>query len=99
MTLSRRDFVSGIALGALGASATGARAGTAIEPKQKMRAASTPIIVSAGNGYAYLSRAYALLKDGGDTLEAALSVVRGPEDDPSDDSVGLCRSNVCVAGS
>ena len=89
MTLSRRDFVSGIALGALGAATTGADATPAIEPKQKMRAASTPVIVSAGNGFAYLDRAYELLKGGGDTLEAALAVVRGPEDDPNDDSVGL----------
>jgi N4-(beta-N-acetylglucosaminyl)-L-asparaginase len=89
MTLSRRDFVSGIALGALGATATGADAAPAVEPKQKMRAASTPIIVSAGNGYAYLERAYEVLKGGGDTLDAAIAVVKGPEDDPLDDSVGL----------
>jgi N4-(beta-N-acetylglucosaminyl)-L-asparaginase len=89
MTLSRRDFVSGIALGALGATATGAGATPAIEPKQKMRAASTPVIVSAGNGFAHLDRGYEVLKGGGDTLEAAIAVVRGPEDDPNDDSVGL----------
>ena len=89
MTLSRRDFVSGIALGALGATTTGAGASPVIEPRQKMRAASTPIIVSAGNGFAYLERAYESLRGGGDTLEAALAVVRGPEDDPNDDSVGL----------
>src|SRR3974390_810152 len=89
MTLSRRDFVSGIALGALGATATGARSAPAIEPKQRMRAASTPVIVAAGNGFAHLGRGYETLKGGGDTLEAAIAVVRGPEDDPNDDSVGL----------
>jgi N4-(beta-N-acetylglucosaminyl)-L-asparaginase len=89
MPLSRRDFVSGITLGALGATATGADAGPAIEPKQKMRAATTPVIVCAGNGYAYLERGYALLKGGGDTLDSAIAVVRGPEEDPNDDSVGL----------
>jgi len=89
MTLSRRDFVSGIALGALGAAPAGATAPTAVEAKQRMKAAATPIIVSASNGFAYLERAYALLKGGGDTLEAALAVVRGPEDDPNDNSVGL----------
>ena len=31
----------------------------------------------------------AFLKGGGDTLDAALRVVRGPEDDPNDSSVGL----------
>ncbi len=89
MTLSRRDFVSGIALGALGAGTNAAAAGPAIEPKQRMHAASTPVIVCAGNGYAYLERAYGPLRSGGDTLEAAIAVVKGPEDDPEDDSVGL----------
>ncbi len=48
-----------------------------------------PIIVCANNGYAYLENAFAFLKGGGDTLDAALKVVKGPEDDPNDDSVGL----------
>jgi N4-(beta-N-acetylglucosaminyl)-L-asparaginase len=48
-----------------------------------------PIIVCANNGYAYLEGAYAFLKSGGDTLDAALKVVKGPEDDPNDDTVGL----------
>ena len=32
--------------------------------------------------------AFAFLKGGGDTLDAALQVVKGPENDPNDDSVG-----------
>jgi N4-(beta-N-acetylglucosaminyl)-L-asparaginase len=48
-----------------------------------------PIIVCANNGYAYLEDAFAFLKSGGDTLDAALKVVKGPEDDPNDTSVGL----------
>jgi N4-(beta-N-acetylglucosaminyl)-L-asparaginase len=48
-----------------------------------------PIIVSANNGVNYLDAAFAFLKSGGDTLDAALRVVKGPEDDPNDDSVGL----------
>ena len=89
MTVSRRDFVSGLALGALGTASVGSA--TAIEalPKQRMQAASKPIIVSAGNGYEFLENAYQYLKGGGDTLEAAIRVVSGPEDDPADDSVGL----------
>jgi N4-(beta-N-acetylglucosaminyl)-L-asparaginase len=46
-------------------------------------------MVCANNGYAYLENAFAFLKGGGDTLDAALKVVKGPEDDPNDDSVGL----------
>ncbi len=48
-----------------------------------------PIIISAGNGFHYIEDAYAFLKNGGDTLDAALRVVKGPEDDPKDTSVGL----------
>jgi N4-(beta-N-acetylglucosaminyl)-L-asparaginase len=86
MTVSRREFMSGIALGALGAGAANA---TEALPKQRMQAASKPVIVSAGNGYEHLEAAYQYLKGGGDTLEAAIKVVSGPEDDPNDDSVGL----------
>ena len=48
-----------------------------------------PIIVCANNGRNYLDDAFAFLKGGGDTLDAAIRVVKGPEDDPNDDSVGL----------
>ncbi|MBS0374306.1 MAG: isoaspartyl peptidase/L-asparaginase [Proteobacteria bacterium] len=89
MSLSRRDFVSGVALGALGSTAGRALGAATIEPQQRMKAASTPIIVAAGNGRPYLERAYAQLKAGADTLESAIAVVTGPEDDPNDDSVGL----------
>jgi N4-(beta-N-acetylglucosaminyl)-L-asparaginase len=51
--------------------------------------AKRPIIVCANNGVNYLDTAFAFLKSGGDTLDAALRVVKGPEDDPNDDSVGL----------
>ena len=87
---TRRDFVSAAALGAIGG-AVGAEAATAaaVPPPQSLRAARLPIIVSAGNGFPYIERGYQQLSDGADTLEAALSVVRGPEDDPNDDSVGL----------
>ncbi len=43
----------------------------------------------ANNGFAYLDRAYEHLTKGGDTLDSAILVVTGPEDDPNDDSVGL----------
>ena len=48
-----------------------------------------PIIICAHNGHAYVEAAYAFLKSGGDTLDAGIRVVKGPEDDPNDDSVGL----------
>jgi N4-(beta-N-acetylglucosaminyl)-L-asparaginase len=51
-------------------------------------APKNPIIISANNGHAYVEEAYAFLKGGGDTLDAAIRVVKGPENDPNDDSVG-----------
>ena len=48
-----------------------------------------PIIICSHNGVNYLDDALAFLKSGGDTLDAAIRVAKGPEDDPNDDSVGL----------
>lgn len=87
---SRRDFVSAAALGTLSVtSRAGAAAATAISAQQQQRAAKLPVIISAGNGFPYIDRGYQQLSTGADTLEAVISVVRGPEDDPNDDSVGL----------
>jgi N4-(beta-N-acetylglucosaminyl)-L-asparaginase len=100
MPFSRRDFVKTSVLGAL---ATGVGAQATVESNlggngrlsQDSSQASQfgphkrPIIVCANNGYAYLEDAFVFLKGGGDTLDAALKVVKGPEDDPNDDSVGL----------
>ena len=96
MTFSRRDFVRTSVLGAV-AAGVGTRAhGENSKPgtgSQEHDAPSgsykRPIIVCANNGYAYLEDAFAFLKGGGDTLDAALRVVKGPEDDPNDTSVGL----------
>ena len=89
MTLSRRELLLGAALGALGADRAGQSAEAKIETKQRMRAGAKPVLIAAGNAYPYLNAGYELLKKGGDTLDAAIAVVRGPEDDPNDDSVGL----------
>ena len=58
-------------------------------PKPNSASGKRPIIVCANNGFNYLDAAYAFLAGGGDTLDAALRVVKGPEDDPNDTSVGL----------
>jgi N4-(beta-N-acetylglucosaminyl)-L-asparaginase len=96
MTYSRRDFVKTSVLGAVAAGVGAQVQGE--EPKQgaatQERSAQSgpykrPIIVCANNGFNYLDDAYAFLKSGGDTLDAALKVVKGPEDDPNDTSVGL----------
>src|ERR1700723_2897087 len=95
MTFSRRDFVKTSLLGAVaagvGTHAQGEESEQGAAPERDAQSGphKRPIIVCANNGYAYLESAFAFLKGGGDTLDAALQVVKGPEDDPNDDSVGL----------
>lgn len=93
MTFSRRDFVKTSVLGAVVAG-VGVTPEALAESAQQGHASQTdsakrPIILCANNGYNYVQAAYDFLKGGGDTLEAGIRVVRGPEDDPNDDSVGL----------
>lgn len=47
-----------------------------------------PLIISAANGLRHLEGGMAILKSGGDTLDAVLAVVTKVEDDPNDHSVG-----------
>jgi N4-(beta-N-acetylglucosaminyl)-L-asparaginase len=93
MTISRRDFLASSLAGsvALGTStlADASQQSSASRKDESKHAAKLPIIICAGNGYNYLDEAYALLTGGFDTLEAALKVVQGPENDPNDESVGL----------
>jgi N4-(beta-N-acetylglucosaminyl)-L-asparaginase len=63
--------------------------GDASRPANPFGAGKRPIIICANNGVNYLDDAFVFLKNGGDTLDAALRVVKGPEDDPNDDTVGL----------
>src|SRR5713101_3101338 len=91
MSVSRRDFLTGAVVGSLSLGLEG-QDRKEREPKSPPAAQAggkRPIIVCAGNGYDYLGDAYKFLSSGGDTLDAALRVVKGPEDDPNDDSVGL----------
>jgi N4-(beta-N-acetylglucosaminyl)-L-asparaginase len=96
MFINRRGFL-GSAIAASLASGLDAQhlnaqdkaTGDASRPTKPLGAGKRPIIICANNGVNYLDDAFAFLKNGGDTLDAALRVVKGPEDDPNDDSVGL----------
>lgn len=88
--MKRRDFLSGIAV----TSATIAAGQGTIHmpsPTKEVPRQSSPknIIICAANGYNYIDAGYEKLRSGVDTLDAALAVVSGPENDPNDDSVGL----------
>jgi N4-(beta-N-acetylglucosaminyl)-L-asparaginase len=94
MTFSRREFVKTSVLGAVatGIGAHGASANphsNGVAQGSASGSLKRPIIISAHNGFEYVEDAFAFLKGGGDTLDAALRVVKGPEDDPKDTSVGL----------
>jgi N4-(beta-N-acetylglucosaminyl)-L-asparaginase len=94
MSFTRRDFLTTTAIGSLGLSLDVNAQSAQKEPAtagtvQGTGSGKRPIIVCANNGLAYLDRAYAHLSKGGDTLDSAILVVTGPEDDPKDDSVGL----------
>jgi N4-(beta-N-acetylglucosaminyl)-L-asparaginase len=91
MSISRRGFLgSAIAASlATGLNAQDKSKNDAPHAAEPSGSAKHPIIICANNGLNYLDAAFAFLKNGGDTLDAALRVVKGPEDDPNDDSVGL----------
>jgi N4-(beta-N-acetylglucosaminyl)-L-asparaginase len=95
MKFSRRDFIAtaaltsaGLALDAQGQT-TKVTDGQAAKSKDENRAWKKPVIICAGNGFATIDAGYETLRRGGDTLDAVMAVIRGPEDDPNDDSVGL----------
>jgi N4-(beta-N-acetylglucosaminyl)-L-asparaginase len=54
----------------------------------KSPAGKRPVIISSANGVRALEKGMLVLKNGGDTLEAAVAAVTVVEDDPNDDSVG-----------
>lgn len=91
MTFSRRDFLTTAALASASVALKGQTlpsAAATVSP-QPAAGAKRNIIICAANGYNYLDRGYDLLSKGGDTLDAINLVIRGPEDDPNDSSVGL----------
>jgi N4-(beta-N-acetylglucosaminyl)-L-asparaginase len=91
MTFSRRDFVKTSVLGVVAAGVGTRSQGEDANQEHGAQSGSykRPIIICAHNGLNYLDDAFTFLKNGGDTLDAALKVVKGPEDDPNDTSVGL----------
>jgi N4-(beta-N-acetylglucosaminyl)-L-asparaginase len=92
MTISRRDFLASTLAGSVSlriSTAAVSQPSSPLRTDDSKHAAKLPIIICAGNGYNYLDEAYALLAGGADTLDAALKVVQGPENDPNDESVGL----------
>ena len=88
MKVSRRDFIATTAVGSASL-ALDLQGQNKTETTPPANPPKKPILISAANGYDYLDRGYAVLTSGGDTLDAVMQVITGPEDDPNDDSVGL----------
>jgi N4-(beta-N-acetylglucosaminyl)-L-asparaginase len=62
--------------------------GTAGEQAAATSMAKRPVMISSANGLHALDKGMDVLKNGGDTLDAAIAAVTVVEDDPNDDSVG-----------
>jgi N4-(beta-N-acetylglucosaminyl)-L-asparaginase len=89
MSITRRGFLESAVAASLATGLSAQNNGNNGNKDESPRPGKRPIIICAHNGVKYLDGAFAFLKNGGDTLDAALRVVKGPEDDPNDDSVGL----------
>jgi N4-(beta-N-acetylglucosaminyl)-L-asparaginase len=62
--------------------------GNSVRESGASPAGKHPLIISSANGVKALHKGMDILKSGGDTLDAVVSVVTVVEDDPNDDSVG-----------
>jgi N4-(beta-N-acetylglucosaminyl)-L-asparaginase len=89
MSVSRRNFLASTVAGSISLAVSSDAVAAQRSAQDESKRAKLPVVVCAANGYNYLDEAYALLAKGGDTLDAALKVVQGPENDPNDESVGL----------
>jgi N4-(beta-N-acetylglucosaminyl)-L-asparaginase len=96
--MKRRDFLSGLAITSA-TLAVGQAAQGSVSQQEQSKAAVPPmgggknVMICAANGITsrgnHLDAGYKQLIAGADTLDAAITVVSGPENDPKDTSVGL----------
>jgi len=94
MGFSRRSFLTTSALGslALGLDAQTTRTSDSKAAAQRTEAphvTGKTVIIGKHTAMATIDKAYALLMNGGDTLDAAIMIGKAQEDDPNDDTVGL----------
>src|SRR5438067_12748967 len=91
MSVSRRGFLGSALAGSVSLGVVGkiAAAQKPSPPGANRHAAKLPIMVCSEYSYNWLDEGYKLLSGGTDTLDAALQVIKGPEDDPNYQNVGL----------
>lgn len=91
---TRRRFFFATFVGGLAASARKLFGAASAAGKPAQTSSGTPakgprpVIISSPNGLKHLDAGMAVLKKGGDPLDAVLAVVTRVEDDPNDNSVG-----------
>ena len=85
MPISRRDFIAASVAGAASAPLLAENS----KELQSKRAAKLPVLVCSEYSYKWIDDGYKLLAGGLDTLDAAITVVKGPEDNPDYQNVGL----------
>ncbi|HUO34633.1 MAG TPA: N(4)-(beta-N-acetylglucosaminyl)-L-asparaginase [Candidatus Acidoferrum sp.] len=93
---TRRRFFAAAVLGGIaartkqlfGGDITGSKPPAGANGVRATAGGTRPLIISAGNGFPHLDDGMAVLKSGGDTLDAVLAVVTKVEDDPNIDTVG-----------
>lgn len=95
MEFSRRDFIITSALASLAARTSAQQQPSAAATRQPVQSTGKgfgtgkpPILISSANGWNGIDIGYQMLRDGKDTLDAAIAVGKVQEDDPNDSSVG-----------
>src|SRR5215468_4717942 len=85
MPISRREFLSASVIGAATFPALAQNAAA----QQPHHDGKLPILVCSEYSYKWIDDGYNSLAGGADTLDAAIQVIKGPEDDPDYQNVGL----------
>ena len=85
--LSRRDFIASTA-GGLAAAAIPHAMRAPLPPPATSRWAAKPVVIASANGLRGVQKAFDLMLQGADTLDAAIEAVKIQELDPTDQSVG-----------
>ena len=85
--MKRRDFLKIGAAAGVSSMISSSSAG--ISPPKISDDDFSPVVISSSNGLAAAEKAYSIIKDGKDALDAVIAGVNLVEDDPTDHSVGL----------
>ncbi|MDQ6886731.1 MAG: N(4)-(beta-N-acetylglucosaminyl)-L-asparaginase [Gemmatimonadota bacterium] len=93
MSISRRDFLGSGAAAAAGLTLVGRASAqpyiTVVERQAPRKLLARPAVISSANGLRGVAKAYEMISQGADPLDAAMAGVNIQELDPEDQSVGI----------